>query len=41
MKRAEKIIIALLAVIAIELAVFGGAVLWRGISVDIEMVEAE
>lgn len=38
MKRAEKIIIALLAVIAIELAVFGGAILWRGVEVDVEMV---
>lgn len=38
MKRAEKIIIALLAVIAIELAVFGGAILVRGLNFEVEMV---
>lgn len=38
MKRSEKIIIALLAVIAIELAVFGGVIMVRGLNFEVEMV---
>lgn len=38
MEKRSKIIVALLAVIAIELAVFGGVIMVRGLNFEVEMV---